>query len=233
MDRSSKATAVFRVGTVLVAMALAFGLISYMSNLTVSGYHGDARPCIVFFYYECGTVDEAPPGTFTVLASWNPTSPQQMYFFNMSSMPVDAEVYLLKTNQTTFDVWIADESGLPLANVSLYGPHELVWFSDYVASHGQEVMSQYDVSRANVVVKYFVPDFKPLMFVVTNRNAQSSLNFTYFATNIGITINPSLGFRVAGYLAASGAVLAAFGVVLKRRRAGSTGGGPISTSASP
>ena len=233
MDRSSKATVVFRVGTLLVAIALAFGLISYMSNLTVSGFH--PNPCYYYLspYYFCGSVDIAPAGTFTVLASWNPASPQQMYFFNMSSMPVDAEVYLLKTNQTAFDVWVAGESGLPLANVSLYGPQELVWFSDYVASHSQEVVGQYDVPRTNVVVKHFVPDVEPLMFVVTNGNAQSSLNFTYFETNIGIMINPSLGFRVAGFSAASGAVLAVFGVVLKRRGAGRTGGGPISSSASP
>ena len=218
MDRSSKATVVFRVGTLLVAIALAFGLISYMSNLTVSGYH--PNPCYYYFspYYFCGNVDIVPARAFSVLDSWNPASPQQMYFFNMSSMPVDAEVYLLKTNQTAFDVWVADESGLPLANVSLYGPQELVWFSDYVASHSQEVVGQYDVSRTNVVVKYFVPDVEPLMFVVTNGNAQSSLNFTYFETNIGVMINPSLGFRVTGYLAASGAVLAVLGVVLKRRR---------------
>jgi hypothetical protein len=71
------------------------------------------------------------------------------------------------------------------------------------------------------------------MFVVTSGNAQSSLNFTYLETNIGVMINPSLGFRVAGYLAASGAVLAVFGVVSRRKGAGRARGVPISSSASP
>jgi hypothetical protein len=233
MDRSSRATVVFRVGTLLVAIALAFGVISYMSSLTVSGYH--PNPCFYYLspYNICGNVAAVPTETYTVLSSWNPASPQQLYFFNMSSTPVDAEVYLLNTNQTAFNVWIANKSGLPLANLSSYGPQQLAWFSDYVASHRQEVASQYDISRTNVVVKYFVPDVKPLMAVVTNGNAQSSLNLTYFEINIGVMINPSLGFRVTGYLAASGAVLAVFGLVLKRRGAGRSGGSPTSLSASP
>jgi hypothetical protein len=221
MDKGSRATVVFRVGTLLVAIALAFGLISCMSSLTVSGYH--ANECYYvylsnYIYHYCGNVDILPAGTYTVLYSWNPASPQQMYFFNMSSTPVGAEVYLLNTNQTAFNVWIANRNGLPLANISFgYGPQKLAWFSDYVASHGQEVASQYDISGTNVVVKYFVPDVEPLMAVVTNGNAQSSLNLTYTATNVGVMINPSLGFRVTGYLAPSGAVLAVFGLVLKRR----------------
>jgi hypothetical protein len=231
MDRSSKATVVFRVGTVLVAIALAFGLISYMSNLTVSGYHADQ--CYYSVWYFCGNTDEVPAGTYMVLNSWNPASPQQMYFLNMSSTPADAEVYLLKTNQTTFDVWMANRSGLPLANVSFYAPQELAWFSDYMTSHSQEVVSQYYVSGTNVVVKYFVPDVEPLMAVVTNGNAQRSLNLTYFGTNVGVMINPNLGFRVTGYLAAPGAVLAVFGLVLKRRGTAKSGGSPISSSASP
>ncbi|MGD0477596.1 MAG: hypothetical protein ABSB29_05450 [Nitrososphaerales archaeon] len=231
MDRSSRATVVFRVGTLLVAIALAFGLISYMSSLTVSGYHSDQ----CFYNYNfgpfCENVDVAPAGTYTVLASWDAASPQQMYFFNMSSTGA-AEVYLLNTNQTAFDVWIANKSGLPLANVSFsYGPQELAWFSDYVASHGQEVEGRYAVSGTNLVVKYFVPDVEPLMAVVTNGNAGSSLNFTYSETNVGVMINPSLGLRATGYLAASGAVVAVFGLVLKRRGAGRSGGSPTSSSA--
>lgn len=232
MDRSQKATLVLRAGTLLVAIGLAFGLVSYMSSLTVSGYHADTARCA--FFYECGYFVEAPTETYTVLAGWNPASPQQMYFLNMSSTPVDAEVYLLNTNQTAFNVWVANRSGLPLANVSFsYGPLELVWFSDYVASHRQEVAGQYNVSGTNTVVRYFVTDVEPLMLVLTNGNARSSLNLTYNEANLSVAINPSLGFRVAGFLAASGAVLAALGVVLKRRGAGRTGGGPTSSSASP
>ena len=233
MDRSSRATVVFRAGTLLIAIALAFGLISYMSSLTVSGYHGDQ--CFHNYgYYYCDNVDVAPVGTYTVLSSWNPASPQQMYFLNMSSTPVGAKVYLLNTNQTAFNVWIANRSGLPLANVSFnYGPQKLAWFSDYVASHRQEVAGQYDVSGTSVVVKYFVPDVEPLMAVLTNGNTQSSLNLTYFVTNIAVMINPSLGFRATGYLAASGAVLAVLGAVLKRRGAGRSGGSPTSSSISP
>ena len=233
MDRSSKATVVFRVGTLLVAIGLAFGLFSYMSGLTVSGFHADATQCSFFSFFDCGYVAEAPAGTYTVLAGWNPASPQQMYFLNMTSAPVNAKVYLLNTNQTAFNVWVANKSGLPLANVSLYGPQELVWFSDYVTSHGQEVAGQYDVSRTNVVVKYFVPDVEPLMVVLTNGNAQSSLNLTYYETSLSAMINPSLGFRVTGYLAGSGAVLAVFGVALKRRGTGRSDGSPTSSSASP
>jgi hypothetical protein len=233
MDRSSRATVVFRAGTLLVAIALAFGLISYMSSLTVSGYHFD-RCYYSYWGPYCGNVDVAPAATYTVLASWNPASPQQMYFFNMSSTPAGAKVYLLNTNQTAFNVWIATRSGLPLANISYgYGPQKLAWFSDYMASHRQEVAGQYDVSGTNVVVKYFVPDVEPLMAVMTNGNTQSSLNLTYFATNIAVMINPSLGFRVTGYLAASGAILAVIGVVLKRRGAGRSGGSPTSSSTSP
>ncbi|MGD0396149.1 MAG: hypothetical protein ABSB26_04480 [Nitrososphaerales archaeon] len=217
MDRSSRATLVLRVGTLLVAIGLAFGLVSYMSGLTVSGYHGDASQCIVFFFYECGDVVEAPAGTYTVLAGWNPASPQQMYFLNMTSAPVDAKVYILNTNETAFNVWVANKSGLPLTNLSFYGPQELVWFSDYMASHRQEVANQYSVSGINTVARHFVPDVEPLMIVLTNGNAQSSLNFTYYETNLSVTINPSLGFRATGYLAVSGGVLAGLGLVLKRR----------------
>jgi hypothetical protein len=233
MDRSSRATVVFRVGALLVAIALAFGLISYMSNLTVSGYH--PNPCYYYFspYSICGYPHVAPSGTFTVLSSWNPASPQQMYFFNMSSVPVDAEVYLLDTNQTTFNVWIANISGLPLANVSLYVPQNLSWFLDYVASHRQAVLSQYDVSGTNLVVKYFVPDVEPLMAVVTNGNAQSSLNLTYFETSVGVMINPSLGFRVTGYMATPGAVFVVSGLVLRKRGAGGSDRSPNSSRASP
>jgi hypothetical protein len=232
MDRSSRATIVFRAGTLLVAIALAFGLISYTSSLTVSGYRPD-QCCYSFEpHCFCGYVDLVPAGTFTVLGSWSPASPQQMYFFNMSSMPVNAEVYLLNTNQTAFNIWIANKSGLPLANISLnYGPLKLTWFSDYVASHRQEVAGQYDVSKTNMVVRYFAPDVEPLMAVVTNGNAQSSLNLTYFGTNVGVIINPSLGFRVTGSLTASGAFLAMLGVVLKRRGSGISGGGITSLSA--
>jgi hypothetical protein len=233
MDRSSRATVVFRAGTLLIAIALAFGLISYMSSLTVSGYHGDQ--CFNNYgYYYCENVDVAPAGTYTVLSSWNPASPQQMYFLNMSSAPVGAKVYFLNTNQTSFNVWIANRSGLPLANVSFnYGPQELAWFLDYVASHRQEVAGQYDVLGANVVVKYFVPDVEPLMAVVTNGNAGSSLNLTYSETNVGVMINPNLGLRAAGYLGASGAALAVLGLVLKRRGAGRSGWSPTSSSALP
>lgn len=224
MDKGSRATLVFRVGTLLVAIALAFGLISCLSSLTVSGFHADR--C---FYSPwggfCNNVDEVPAGTYTLLASWNPASPQQMYFLNMTSTPVGAKVYLLNTNQTAFNVWIANRSGLPLASISYgYGPQRLAWFADYMASHRQEVASQYDVSGANVIVKYFVPDVEPLMVVVTNGNARSSLNLTYSATNVGVVINPSLGFRATGCLAAPGAVLAILGLVLKRRGAGRNGG---------
>jgi hypothetical protein len=233
MDRSSRATAVFRAGTLLVAIALAFGLITYMSSLTVSGYHANQCYYYGFQPYYCGNVDVVPAGTYTVLSSWNPASPQQMYFFNMSSSPADAEVYLLNTNQTAFNVWIANRSGLPLANVSFYGPQELAWFSDYVASHRQEVASQYLVSGANVVVKYFVPDVQPLIAVVTNGRAHPSLNLTYSVTNVSVMINPSLGFRVTGYLTASGVILAVFGLVLKRREAIRSGGSPTASIASP
>jgi hypothetical protein len=217
MDRSSKATIILRLGTLLVAMGLAFGLISFLSNLTVSGFH--ANRC----YYngiqplQCGNLDVVPAGTYTALSNWNPASPQQMYFFNISSTSSDAEIYLLNTNQTSFNVWIANRSGLPLGDVSVYGPQKLAWFSDYVASHKQEVAGQYQISGANVVVKYFVPDVGPLMAVVTNGNAQSSVNLTHSETNVGVMINPSLGFRVTGYLTAPGAVLTVFGLVLKRR----------------
>jgi len=159
MDRGSRATVIFRVGTVVLAIAFSFGLVSYTSNLTVSGYR--ANDCCYSFepYCSCTYVDVIPPGTFTVLGSWSPASPQQMYFFNMSSTPLDAEVYLLNANQTAFNVWIANRSGLPLANVSLYyGQLKLLWFSDYLASHRQEVASQYDVSKTNVVVRYFTPN---------------------------------------------------------------------------
>jgi hypothetical protein len=233
MDRRSRATVVFRVGTLLVAIALAFGLISYSSSLTVSGY--SANQCCYSFEPQCfcGYVDLAPAGTFTVLDTWNPASPQQMYFFNVSSIPVDAEVYLLNANLTTFNVWVANRTGLPLANVSLYGPQNLTWFSAYVASHRQEVANQYNVSKTNTIVRYFAPDVEPLMVVVTNGNAQSSLNLTYFGTNIGVIINPSLGFRVTGSLAGSGAVLAVFGLVLKRRGVDRRGRDSTSSSASP
>ncbi|HEV2137915.1 MAG TPA: hypothetical protein VGR53_03670, partial [Nitrososphaerales archaeon] len=206
MDRSSKATVIFRAGTLLVAIALAFGLISYMSSSTVSGFH--ANQCYYGLPYQCGNVDVVPAGTYTVLNSWNPASPQQMYFFNMSTKPGNAEIYLLNTDQTSFNVWMANRSGLPLANISPYGPQELAWFSDYVASHKQEVASHFGVSGINVVVKYFVPDVEPLMAVVTNGKAQPSLNLTHFDTSVGVMINPSLGFGVTGYLTASGVVLA-------------------------
>ena len=225
MDRSSRATFVLRAGTLLVAMAFAFGLISYMSSLTVSGYHADSCYTYGFGPLQCGNVDVVPASTYTVLSSWNPASPQQMYFFNMSSTLGNAEVYLLSTNQTTFNVWIANRSGLPLANVSVYGPLELSWFTDYMVSHRQEVVSQYSVSGANVIVRYFVPDVEPLMAVVTNQNARS-LNFTYSETNAYVLINPSLGFRVAGYLAAPGAILAVLGLILKRNEAGRSDGNP-------
>jgi hypothetical protein len=231
MDTSSKATVVFRVGTLLVAIALALGLISYLSSLTVSGFH--AGQCYFGNWYYCGNVDVVPVGTYVVLNNWNPASPQQMYFLNMSSAPAKAELYLLNTNQTVFNAWIASRSGLPLVNVSLYIPQKLAWFSDYVASHGQEVAGHYDVSGSNVVVKHFVPDTEPLMAVVTNGNTQSSLNLTHFEANVGVMINPSLGFRVTGYLAASGVVLAVVGLVLKRRAAGRSSEGPASLGALP
>jgi len=224
MDRSSRATVVFRAGTLLVAIAFAFGLISYMSSLTVSGYHANQCYPYGFQPFQCGNVDVVPAGTYIVLSSWNPASPQQMYFFNMSSTRAYAEVYLLDMNITAFNVWVANRSGLPLANVSAYGPQELAWFTDYVASHRQEVASQYSVSGVNVVVKYFVPDVEPLMAVVTNGNAQSSLNLTYTQTNIGVMINPSQGFRVTAYLAAPGVALAVLGFVLKRGETGKSGG---------
>lgn len=220
MDRSSRATLVFRAGTLLVAMGLAFGLVSYSSGLRVSGFHADSSACN---FFNCGSIAPAPAETYTVLSGWNPASPQQMYFLNMTSTPVDAEVYLLNTNQTAFNAWVANKSGLPLANVSFYGPQELVWFSDYVSSHRQQVAGQYNVSGTNVVVKYFVPDVEPLMVVVTNGNARSALNLTYYETNLSVTINPSLGFRVTGYLAASGAVFAVLGLVLKRKRIANRG----------
>lgn len=216
MDKSSRAAVVFRAGTLLVAIALAFGLVSYMSSLNVSGYH--ANQCYLYGFqpFQCGNVDVIPAGTYTVLSSWDPASPQQMYFFNMSSAPVDAEVYFLNTNQTAFNAWVANRSGLPPATVSAYGPQELTWFSEYVASHGQELASQYDISGANVVVKYFVPDVEPLMAVVTN-GIGSSLNLTYAENNVGVMINPNLGFRATGYFAAPGAVLTVFGLILKRK----------------
>jgi hypothetical protein len=230
MDRSSRATAVFRAGTLLVAIGLAFGLVSYMSSLTVSGFHADTsvvlQPCSFFSCYYGVSVVEAPAETYTLLASWNSASPQQMYFLNMTSAPVDAEVYLLNVNQTSFNVWIANKSGLSLTNVSFYGPQELVWFLDYVASHKQEVVGQYDVSRTNVVVKYFVPDVEPLMAVTTNANTRLALNLTYSDTNISVDINPSLGFRVTGCVAASGVVLAVLGLVLGKRVPGKMGLSP-------
>ena len=222
IDRKSKTTIVLRVGTLLIAIALAFGLVSYMSSLTVSGYHDDTcyRGSIPsgYFGYYCSNV-EAPAGTFTVLDSWNPTSQQQMYFFNMSSSPVDAEVYLLNTNQTSFNIWVAHKSGLPLGNFSSYIPENLVWFSDYVASHGNEVAGRYDVSKTNTVVRYFAPSNEPLMEVVTDGNAQLPLNFSNADQSVGVRIVPSLGFQVTGYLAASGAVLTALGLMFKRRQA--------------
>lgn len=210
MDRRSRATLVFRAGTLLVAIGLAFGLVSFMSGLTVSGFHADAGSCIS--YFGCTLT---PAGTYTVLTSWNPANPQQMYFLNMTSSP-EAEVYLLSVNQTAFNAWIASRSGLPLANVSS-GPQELVWFSDYMASHEQQVAGKYDVSGTNVIVKYFVPDVEPLMVVLTNGNAKSSLNFTYIGTSKSVAINPSQGFQITGYLGTFGAVFAVLGMVLKRK----------------
>jgi hypothetical protein len=219
MDRRSKATVVLRLGTVLVAIALAFGLISYLSSLTVSGYHGDQ--CFNNFGpYNCSNLAVVPAGTYTVLFSWDPGSPQQMYFLNMSSTPVEAEVYLLNANQTTFDSWAANRSGLPLSNFTQSSNHPLSLFSEYLSEHGQEVAGRFNVSSAIFVVRYFLHDVEPLMAVVTDGDGQRPLNFTYFATGVGVMINPAVGYQAAGYAGAPGALLAAAGFVLKRRHRG-------------
>jgi hypothetical protein len=208
MDRASKATLTLRVGTLLVAVALAFGIASYTSSLTVSGYHGDV------FIQNYSVV---PADTYLVLMGWNQASPQQMYFLNISSLLGVGEVLLLKTNQTAFNGWIADRSGLSILNVSSYGPKQLGWFSNYLASHRQELVSQYNIAQKFTVVKYLVPDIEPLMVVLVNGN-RSSLNFTYTALNVGIYISPNVGFWVTGLLVGPGVILVAAGLALRRKQ---------------
>lgn len=211
MDRKASGTVVFRVGAVLVAVGLAFGLVSLLSATTVAGV-----ACQDF----CtpGFPLPVPPGSFVCLCSARSviSPPQQVNFFNMSSAPLDAAVYLLSANQTDFNAWIANKAGVPLSNVSGYGPQKLTVFQDYVASHKQEVLGNYTVTSSHLVLKYFTPDVEPLMMVVTNSHA-NSLNFSYFQAGVGAQINPSVGFVSAAYLALSGVALAAVGILLKKK----------------
>lgn len=211
MDRKAGATVVYRVGAVLVALALAFGLVSLLSAITVAGagcrgFCGPGYPLPV------------PPDSFVCLCSASTvlSPPQQVNFFNMSSAPIDAAVYLLSANQTDFNAWISNRAGVPLSNVSAYGPQKLAAFQDYVASHRQEVLGNYTVSSTNLVLKYFTPDVEPLMMVVANSHT-GSLNFSYFQTGVGVQINPSVGYLSAAYLALGGVALAAVGIVLKKK----------------
>jgi hypothetical protein len=140
-----------------------------------------------------------------------------MYFLNMTSTPVDAKVYLLTANETDFDLWIASRSGLPLSNVSYYSPLQLSLFTEYIASHGQQVVGEYDVSSAYTVAKYLVPDVEPLLVVLTNDNARTSLNFTYVSSSVSLYIPPALGFWVTCALTGPGIALTAVGFVFRKR----------------
>ena len=218
MDRTSRATLALRVGTLLVAAGLAFGMLAYTSGLTVSGYHGDVSLCGLGCYY--GNAAVAPGDSYQVLTSWDQASPQQMYFLNMTSNQGSLEVFFLDTNQTTFNMWIASRSGLSLSNLSFYAPRPLAWFSDYIASHRQEVASQYGISQTYTVVRHLVPDVEPLMVVLTNGN-DHALNLSYYATSVSITINPTLGSWATGCLVGPGIFLVALGLVQRRRQTAS------------
>ncbi len=209
MDGKSRATVVFRAGTVLVAICLAFGLVSYFSNLTVTGYSTNN--------WWWANRETAPAGTYVVLSTIRVTSPQQMYFLNVSSVPVGAEVYLLSTNSTAMNVWISEHSGISLTNLSYYGPQDLSWFTAYIQSHGQEVLGRYNTSGRALVLRYFTSNMGPLMVVAANGDSHSPLNLTSYWESVGVPIDPALGFSVAGILAVAGGALVATGLILKRR----------------
>jgi len=202
------ASLVKRIGTVLVAIGLAFATAGVLAQASLNSGPppGEFVSSNLLTAHSYDIVCCSPPFV----------SPRQVVYLSAIPTNVSASVYVMKTNDATFQSSVSGVSPPNSFSGFGYGEGNSSAFLNYLSSHGGQLIAEYNVSARGHLQTDLVPkDVEPLMVVLLNAG-DSNTSVSYAVYQNSITIAPALGFAAAAGLIVAGGVVFATGYVLAR-----------------
>jgi hypothetical protein len=203
--RSQQSSAFLRrIGTVAIAIGLAFAAAAYLAQNTSNGPQ-----------FGLGNYFPFPAHTYNVVCcSPSFVSPNGFVYISVGPLNTSTtvNVYLMKTNESNFETPVSGSNSFPLNNS--YRQDNSSLFLSYLLSHGNQLITEYNITReTSLQTRFYSDDVEPLMVVLVNAGDTNTTG-PYSVIQNPVLIAPPLGFEAAAGLILAGGVLLAIDYAL-------------------